>query len=103
MSDEVLDLLYRGGLDPVPFTGTLHDWTDGDVVAGALLHAVPESARRAGFGGVGFLVDTVLADERAAGHTAHAVYRVRVGGWDRYRVDRVHRVPSAGGAQASGA
>ena len=95
VSDEVLDLLYRGGLELAPFSGTLHEWTDGDVVAGAMLRAVPESARRAGFGGVGFLVDTVLADERGAGHTAHAVYRVRVGAWDRYRVDRAQRVPPA--------
>jgi len=95
--DEVLELLYRGGLDPVPFSGTLHDWTDGDAVGGALLNAVPESARRAGFGGVGFLVDTILNDERNGGQTAHAVYRVRVGGWDRYRVDRTRRVPDPAG------
>ena len=99
VSDEVLDLLYRGGLDPAPFTGTLHEWTDGEVVAGAMLRAVPESARRAGFGGVGFLVDSILADDRDAGATAHNVYNVRVGGWDRYRVDRVRRVPPVSAAR----
>ena len=93
VGDDVLDLVYRGGLDLALFAGTLHEWTDADVVAGALLRAVPEPARRAGFGGVGFLVDAILTDERGGGHTGHAVYRVRVGGWDRYRVDRVRRVP----------
>jgi hypothetical protein len=92
VSDEVLDLLYRGGLDPVPFTAEMHEWGDADVVVGSMLRAVPESARRAGFGGVGFLVDAILTDERGAGHIEHVVYRVRVGGaWDRYRVDLVHR------------
>jgi hypothetical protein len=94
-SDEVLNLLYRGGLEPAPFSGTLHEWIDGEVAGGALLGAVPEAARRAGFGGVGFLVDTILADERDAGRTTHTVYRVRVGALDRYRVDRVRRVPPA--------
>jgi hypothetical protein len=92
VSDEVLDLLYRGGLDPVPFTAEMHEWGDSDVVAGAMRRVVPESARRAGFGGVGFLVDAILADERDAGRIEHAVVRVQLGGaWDRYRVDRVRR------------
>jgi hypothetical protein len=98
VGDEVLDLLYRGGLDPVPFTADMHEWGDADVVAGAMLRAVPESARRAGFGGVGFLVDAILTDERDAGHIEHVVYRVRLGGaWDRYRVDRVHRAAPESG------
>ena len=63
VSDEVLNLLYRGGLEPAPFSGRLREWTDGEVVGGAMLGAVPESARRAGFGGVGFLVDTIFAVE----------------------------------------
>jgi hypothetical protein len=94
VSDEVLDLLYRGGLEPIPFRGTLHEWTDGEAVADVMLRAVPESARQVGFGGVGFLIDTILADERDVGHTEHAVYQVRVGAWDRYRVDRVRRAPA---------
>ena len=60
-----------------------------------MLGAVPESARRAGFGGVGFLVDTILTPEDSPGRIAHAVYSVRVGGWDRFRVDRVFRTPPA--------
>jgi hypothetical protein len=94
VSDEVLDLLYRGGLELSPFSGTLHAWTDFEAVANAMLGAVPESARQAGFGGVGFLVDTILADDRDVGQTLHAVDQVRVGAWDRYRVDRVRRAPT---------
>jgi hypothetical protein len=94
VSDEVLDLLYRGGLDPVPFSGRLREWTDGQVVGGALLGAVPESARRAGFGGVGFLIDaTMSAFEHSPGQVTHEVFSVRVGGWDRFRIDRVLRTP----------
>ncbi len=93
VSDEVLNLLYRGGLEPAPFSGRLCGWTDSDVVGGALLGAVPEPARRAGFGGVGFLVDTILAAEDRPGLIDHAVYSVRVGAWDRYRIDRVFRAP----------
>ena len=95
VSDEVLDLLYRGGLEPAPFSGRLREWTDGEVVGGAMAGAVPESARRAGFGGVGFLVDTILSLEDSPGRIAHAVYSVRVGGWDRFRIDRVFRTPRA--------
>jgi hypothetical protein len=95
ISDEVLDLLYRGGLEPAPFSGRLCDWTDGEVVGLALAGAVPESARRAGFGGVGFLVDTIFAAEDWPGGVEHAVYSVRVGGWDRFRIDRVFRTPPA--------
>lgn len=95
VSDEVLNLLYRGGLELTPFSGRLCEWTDGEVVGGALLGAVPESARRAGFGGVGFLLDTVLSSEEGPGRIAHAVHSLRVGAWDRYRIDRVFRAPQA--------
>jgi hypothetical protein len=95
VSDEVLNLLYRGGLEPAPFSARLRDWTDGEVVGGALLGAVPDSARRAGFGGVGFLVDTILGLEEGPRRILHAVYSVRVGAWDRFRVDRVFRAPPA--------
>jgi hypothetical protein len=95
IGDEVLNLLYRSGLEPAPFSARLCEWTDGEVVGGAMLGAVPESARRAGFGGVGFLVDTILAVEDGPRRTDHAVYSVRVGGWDRFRVDRVFRTRSA--------
>ncbi|HEY5395921.1 MAG TPA: hypothetical protein VIL16_11045, partial [Trebonia sp.] len=95
VGDEVLNLLYRGGLEPAPFSARLCEWTDGQVVGGAMLGAVPESARRAGFGGVGFLVDTIMTLEDSPRRISHEVYSVRVGGWDRFRVDRVFRTPSA--------
>ena len=95
VSDEVLNLLYRGGLEPTPFSARLCEWTDGEVVGGTMLGAVPESARRAGFGGVGFLVDTILTLEDSPRRISHEVYSVRVGGWDRFRIDRVFRTPPA--------
>ena len=88
VGDEVLHLIYRsGGAEPAPFTGTLHSWMDGP----ALLSAVPESARKVGFGGVGLLVDALSESAtRATGSgTAHEVYDVRMGGPDRYRIDLV--------------
>ena len=82
VSDEVLHLLYRSGADEPRFTATLHEWIDGE----ALLEAVPDSARKTGFGGVGFLVDAVR-DAMPDQGTVHDVSRVRIGGWDRYRID----------------
>jgi len=93
VSDEVLNLLYRGGRGPAPFSGRVCEWTDGEVVGRGLLGAVPESARRAGFGGVGFLVDAMLAAEQWSGEVEHAVYSVRIGALDTYRIDRVYREP----------
>ena len=95
VGDEVLNLLYRGGLEPTPFSARLCEWTDGEVVGRAMLGAVPESARRAGFGGVGFLVDAMKTMEDPPGRISHQVYSVRVGGWERFRVDRVFRTPPA--------
>jgi hypothetical protein len=84
VSDEVLHLLYRCGVTPVPFTAALHEWADGV----ALLGATPESVRRAGFGGVGFLVDSALARVEAAGPVVHLRREIRFGGPTRYRVDK---------------
>ncbi len=94
VGDEVLNLLYRGGLEPTAFSGRLCEWMDGEVMGGAIAAAVPESARRAGFGGVGFLVDTVLSLEDSP-RVEHSVYSVRVGGWERFRIDRVFRTRPA--------
>jgi hypothetical protein len=96
VSEEVLSLLYRGGLEPAPFSARVCEWTDVEVAGAAMLGAVPESARRAGFGGVGFLVDTIsttLGD--SPGGVSHEVYSVRIGGWDRFRIDRVFHAPPA--------
>ena len=85
VGDKVLHALYRSGGGQPRFTATMHQWVD----AAALLEAVPESARKAGFGGVGFLVDTLLDAARDAG-TIYQVSSVRIGGWDRYRIDVTH-------------
>ena len=95
VGDKVLHALYRGGGDEPRFTATMHQWLD----AAALLEAVPESARKAGFGGVGFLVDTLLDAARDTG-TIHRVSRVRIGGWDRYRIDVTR--PARSGQRYSG-
>jgi len=88
VGDEVLGLLYRAGLELAPFSATVHEFMDDDLVGGALFRSVPESARQAGFGGVGFLLDTIMAEARPTPNQGHQVQRVRVGGWDRYRIDR---------------
>jgi len=92
VGDEVLHLLYRGGATAPAFTATLHQWVD----PGALLAAVPPSARKAGFGGVGFLIDTLSAAAREAGEqqaVGHEVSDVAIDGWDSYRIDRSYRTP----------
>jgi len=82
VSDEMLHLLYRSGTAEPRFTATLHEWVDG----AALLLAVPDSVRQTGSGGVGFLVDAIR-DTALDADTVHQVSRVRIGGWDRYRID----------------
>jgi hypothetical protein len=91
VSDDLLQLLYRGGVAMTPFTATLHEWLDG----AAMLGAVPPSARQAGFGGVGFLVDAVQRPNPADPSTMHTVHEIRFGGWDKYRMDRTSRAPGA--------
>jgi hypothetical protein len=90
VSDEVLHALYRSGLGVPRFTATLHQWMDG----AALLEAVPESARRAGFGGTGLLVDALRDKARDAG-AEHLVRAIRIGGWDKYRIDLTYPAPPA--------
>ena len=69
VSDEVLQLLYRGGSGDC--AATLHEWYD----LGGMLARVPESAPQCGIRGVGLLA-TALS-ERAAG-PLHAVSALRV-------------------------
>ena len=84
VSDEVLHLLYRSGSGAPRITALLHEWFD----FGALLEATPESARRTGFGGVGFLLDAIHGRALDDGtNAAHEARRLRIGGWDRYRID----------------
>jgi hypothetical protein len=84
VSDEILHVLYRSGASVLPFTATLHQWLD----LAALLEAVPESARKAGLGGAGLLVDVLRDSARDAG-AGHIVYGIRIGGWEEYRIDRI--------------
>jgi hypothetical protein len=87
--DEVLYLLSRSGLAAPSLRATLHQWTDSD----AVLAAIPPSARGAGFGGVGFLIDAVRdsAREGATGDR-HTVSTVALGSWKEYRIDLVRSV-----------
>jgi hypothetical protein len=61
------------------FTATVHEWTD----FGAMLSQVPPGARRAGFGGLGLLMDSI--SERPA--TTHLISSLRMAGPGRYRID----------------
>ena len=106
VSDEVLYLLYRGGLPRPRFTATLHQWFDVD----AVIDAVPQAERGLGFGGVGYLVDALRKSMADSGDgDLHSVSTVRMGGWSTYRIDatrprtppwamgRIDRGPSEGG------
>jgi hypothetical protein len=77
VSDDLLDRLHAGG--PDGFSATLHQW----IGLGALASSVPATARRAGFGGLGLLMDAI-ADVPATGHL---VSRIRVAGPGRYQID----------------
>ncbi len=79
VSDELLYLLYRSAGDIPTFTGTAHLWVDG----GAMLASVPESARKTGLGGVGYLLDALARDPR----NSHTASKVRMDGWQRYRIE----------------
>lgn len=83
VSDEVLRILHDSGT--AAFQGTLHEWNDYP----AIVSQAPEEARRAGFGGVGMLLDT-LAEH--TGEPAHTVSVVRVGGPGRFQIDHQHPV-----------
>ena len=78
-SDDVRYLLYRSGSGTPRFTGTLHVWMGGR----AILAGVPESVRKSGLGGVGYLVDGLARNSR----NRHTVSKVRMDGWQRYRIE----------------
>ena len=79
-SDEVLHLLYASRDRWAPgIAATLHQWHD----IAAMLDRVPDGARRAGFGGLGHLIDA--AGERVA--TLHMVYRLSFDGSGQYRIE----------------
>jgi hypothetical protein len=81
VSDELLSVLYAGG--PAEFAATLHRW----ISLGALASSVPAGARRAGFGGLGLLMDAV-AEVPATGHL---VSRIRIAGQGRYQIDHAYQ------------
>ena len=79
-TDEMLHLLDASRDRWAPgIAATLHQWHD----IAALLAQVPDSARRAGFGGLGHLIDA--AGERVA--TLHMVSRLSFDGSGRYRIE----------------
>jgi hypothetical protein len=83
--DDLLYTLYRSGENPA-FTATLHQWHD----LAAMTARVPDPARAAGAGGVGYLIDSLNAATHGT-PVAHTVARLRVRGRDRYRVDYLSR------------
>jgi hypothetical protein len=80
VADDVLALLHAGG--PGGFSATMHQWFD----VGGLASAVPASARRSGFGGLGYLMDAVSEQAGAARLTS----ALRIAGPTRYRIDRTY-------------
>ena len=81
---EVLALLGDRGRGA--FTATMHQWLD----AGGLASAVPASARRSGFGGLGYLMDAVSESAGAARLTS----RLRMAGPIVYQIDRSYEPKS---------
>jgi len=77
-SDDLLCLLHRSGQAP-DFGATMHQWHD----LAAMVARVPETARAAGHGGTGYLLDAATRGKTVT----HTVARLRVGGRDRYRID----------------
>jgi len=75
--DEVLHLLYQGGLGA--FSATLHQWID----VGVMASQVPAAARRTGFGGLGLLLNAVSEQPAAA----HLISALRIAGPGRYQID----------------
>ena len=81
VSDDVLALLHQGG--PGAFTATLHEWMD----LGAMASQTPAAARRAGFGGLGLLLDAVSEQPAAT----RLISALRVAGPGRYQIDHAYQ------------
>jgi hypothetical protein len=80
VSADLLALLQAGGRDQL--TATEHHWID----LGAMASQVPAGARRAGFGGLGLLMDAV--SELPA--TSHLISAVRLAGPGQYQIDHAY-------------
>jgi outer membrane lipoprotein-sorting protein len=82
-SDDLLGLIYHSGLyageEPQVHEAVLRRWSD----VAPMLAQVPDTARAAGLGGFGYLLDTVTRD----GTVTLTTTRLRIGGPDRYRAD----------------
>ena len=78
---DVLNLLHEGG--PTGFSATMHEWMD----IGALASQTPAWARRAGFGGLGYLMDFVSEGPGAVQQTS----TVRISGPRLYQIDRSYQ------------
>jgi hypothetical protein len=78
---DLLNLLQAGG--PTGFNATMHEWTD----IGALASQTPAWARRAGFGGFGYLMDVVSEGPGAVQQTS----TLRIAGPRLYQIDRSHQ------------
>jgi hypothetical protein len=89
VGDEVLSLLYRSGSEVPRFSATLDFWVN----ITETLTGIPDSWRKTGLGGVGFLADT-LAGDPSAPRTSHTVSAARIDGWNRYRIE--HQVRAGG-------
>ena len=90
-TDEVLHLVHASrDRWAAGIAATLHQWHD----IAAMLAQVPDGARRAGFGGLGHLIDA--AGERVA--TLHMVFRLSFDGSGRYRIEPA--VPAEPGARS---
>lgn len=75
--DDLLALLHSSGRSG--FTAALHEWADPTAMASQ----VPPAARRAGFGGLGLLMDAVSERPAAIHHTS----TVQIAGPGRYQID----------------
>jgi outer membrane lipoprotein-sorting protein len=83
--DDLLYLLYRSGENPA-FTATRDQWQD----LSAMMAQLPDSMRAAGYGGFGYMIDSVAVVTRGK-PVAHTVSRLRVAGRDKYRLDYLTR------------
>ena len=83
--DDLLYLLYRSGENPA-LTATRDQWQD----LSAMTSQLPDSMRAMGYGGFGYMIDSLTVVTRGK-PVAHTVSRLRVAGRDMYRIDYLTR------------
>lgn len=84
-SADLLYLLYRSG-EPRDLAATMHEWHDGDVTMAHLA----QTMRQFGVGGFGSLMDAIPVGK------TRTDARLRIGAWDRYRVDYTRGADKSG-------